>query len=258
LHFLAAGAALFLIDLTLANWRGNPNTIEVPESVYREARALVAANLNREASEADLTKLIDRWVDNEVLYRQGLALGLDKGDSAIRDRVIFKSLGVTQAGLRLPAYNEATLRAWFDKNHERYDAPTRYDFLEAVVSSDRTTEKLSAFVLALNGRGTSDAESSLNVFRDRPRANLEQSYGPEFLSGLERAQAKGPWMLLPSKAGLRVVQLQEIKPGSVATYESVRDRILQDWKDETMAQLTTQAVRELGRKYRVVREGAGS
>ena len=42
------------------------------------------------------------WLDNEVLYREGLALQVDKGDPAIRERVIFKALSLT--GPPLPVF----------------------------------------------------------------------------------------------------------------------------------------------------------
>ncbi|NCV69206.1 MAG: peptidyl-prolyl cis-trans isomerase, partial [Betaproteobacteria bacterium] len=132
-HFLALGLLLFVLDQVLLTKRGDPRSIAVPESVYEEARTLVSGKLNREPTDDDLRVLIDRWVDNEVLYREGLALGLDKGDTAIRDRVIFKSLGVVQAGLKLPPVDDETLKRWFEANRSRYETPTRFDFLEAVV-----------------------------------------------------------------------------------------------------------------------------
>jgi hypothetical protein len=255
LHFVLLGVLVFGADHLLWIKRGDPLTIEVPESAYQEARSLTRSGMNRDATDADLKILIDRWVDNEVLYREGLALSLDKGDAAIRDRVIFKALGVAQAGLELPAYDEKTLKAWFDAHHERYDTPSRFDFLEAVVAGEVPPERLQAFVESLNGRGHSDVDSSLNVFKDRPRANLVSSYGAAFAAGLEKAKPAGDWLLLPAGSGSRVVRLQQIKPAELAAYDAVKDHVLQDWKDETMAQMTTREVRQMGRKYAVLRQG---
>lgn len=256
-HFLALGLLLFVLDQVLLTKRGDPRSIAVPESVYEEARTLVSGKLNREPTDDDLRVLIDRWVDNEVLYREGLALGLDKGDTAIRDRVIFKSLGVVQAGLKLPPVDDETLKRWFEANRSRYETPTRFDFLEAVVTSERKEALLKQFVDALNGKGKSDTESSLNVFRDRPRANLEQSYGTEFLKGLESTEPGGAWIMLPSSSGLRVVRLMEIKPGTSASFDSVKNTAVKDWQNEAVSKQTTEAVRELAAKYRITRREAG-
>ena len=85
------------------------------------------------------------WLDNEVLYREGLALRLDKGDTAIRERVIFKALSVVDAGIKLPPVDDAVLREWFEKNRAKYDEPARYDFQEAVLAGERSEAAVRAF-----------------------------------------------------------------------------------------------------------------
>jgi len=253
LHFLVLGALVFSVDHTLNLDKDDPQTITIAKSVKTEAHDIFTAGLKREPSEAELKTLLDRWVDNEVLYREGLALGLDRGDSAIRDRIIFKSLSVTQSGLTLPKIDEAGVRKWFESKRDRYDTPIRFDFLEAVVTSDRSPEALARFVAALNGKGKIDAESSLRVFKDRPRQNLVQSYGVEFTEAIEKS-TPGVWQLIGSTDGLRVIQLEEIKPGVPAEFDKNKDAIYQDWRDDTMAQLSTNAVREMGKKYKIREE----
>jgi hypothetical protein len=256
LHFLILGGLLFGVDHALLVSRGDPSRIDVPDATYIEAKTMFAEQMKRDPSPADMKALIDRWVDNEVLYREALAMALDKGDPAIRERVIFKSLNVVQSGLSLPAYDENTLRQWFEAHRSRYDTPLRFDFLEAEVSSDRAEDKLRAFVDSLNGKGRSDTDSSLSVFKDRPRTNIEQSYGAEFAQALERARPN-EWLLVPSTTGLRVVRLQAVKPGLPADYAALRNDILKDWKDEAMSLQTTKAVRELWHKYRITRREDG-
>ena len=252
-HFLLLGALLFALDHLLLAQRGDPRRIDVPDAAYEEAQALFSGNLKRDPTDRDLKVLIDRWVDNEVLYREGLRMGLDKGDSAIRDRVIFKALNVVQADLPAPSIEEQPLRDWFEANRERYDTPARYDFLEAVVTSDRSEAVLRGFVASLNGKGATTTDSSLNVFKDRPQRTIEQSYGADFLKGLQAATAKGAWVLLNSTAGLRVVQLQDVKPAIAADFKALRIELLKDWQNEALAKVTTDAVRDLATHYTVVR-----
>jgi hypothetical protein len=60
--------------------------------------------------------------------------------------------------------------------------------------------------------------------------------------------------LIASTEGLRVIQLEEIKPSVPADFDRNKDAIYQDWRDDTMAQLTTNAVREMGKKYKIREE----
>jgi hypothetical protein len=256
-HFFLLGAAIFLVDQVLLRSRGDAQTINVSAAVQSEARNRFMQSLKREPSGDDMKILVNRWVDNEVLYREGLALGLDRGDNAIRERVIFKALSVTQSGITLPRIDEAGLKAWFDARKDRYGEPTRVDFLEAVVTSDRSEAALRRFVEGLNGQSEIDAQSSLRVFKDRPRDNIVQSYGAAFADALQKLPP-GQWQILESADGPRVIRLEVIKPGKSAEFDAIKESVYQDWKDETMAALSTKAVREMGSKYRVNVEKAGS
>ncbi|MBC7715397.1 MAG: peptidyl-prolyl cis-trans isomerase [Pseudorhodobacter sp.] len=255
LHFLLLGAAVFVADRLISTQRGDPQTIVVSAAVRQESADLFKSAMKRDPSPADLKILVHRWLDNEVLYREGLALGLDRGDSSIRERVIFKALSLTQSGLSLPQIDRAGLRRWFESRHARYDAPSRLDFMEAVVNIERNAESLGPFVEALNGRGKSEVESSLRVFKDRPRGNLVQGYGEDFTSSLERA-TPGVWQALPSADGLRVVRLVQVIAGVPAEFEAIEETVYRDWKEDTMSEMTTRAVREMGKKFRVRDEEA--
>lgn len=255
LHFLLLGALVFGADQVITARRGDPQTIVISADVKKESTEIFKTGMKRDPSAADLKILLERWVDNEVLYREGLALGLDRGDSSIRERVIFKALSLTQSGLNLPKIERDGLRQWFEARHARYDAPVRVDFMEAVVNIERSAESLKPFVEALNGRGKSEVESSLRVFKDRPRGNLVQGYGEAFTAALEQA-TPGEWQALASADGLRVVRLVQLTAGEPARFEAIEEAVYRDWKDDTMAELTTRAVREMGKKFRVQDEGA--
>ncbi len=84
-------------------------------AVDNQARQVFKAARGREPNEDELYALRRVWLDNEVLYREGLALQVDKGDTAIRERVIFKALSVVDAGLKLPPFDDKLLREWFEQ-----------------------------------------------------------------------------------------------------------------------------------------------
>jgi hypothetical protein len=250
LHFIVFGALVFGADHALQARRGNPQVITISPEIDQEARSIFQTSMGRAPTAAELKVMRERWVDNEVLYREGLALRVDQGDATIRERVIYKALNVMQANLALPKIDEAGLKAWFEQHRVNYDEPERYDFLEAVVSGKPTAEDLKEFVDALNTGSASDAQSGLRVFKARPRSNLSTSYGEPFTQALDKL-APGHWHALDSKDGVRVVRLERKSAGEPATYDSVKGRIYADWKDATLQQLRTDAVRDLGKKYTI-------
>ena len=257
LHFVVLGAALFGVDHVLFGLTDDPRTIVIDAAVDQQARQTFKDARGHAPDEDELYALRRVWLDNEVLYREGLALQLDRGDPAIRERVIFKSLSVVDAGTKLPAFDDTTLRAWFDERRARYDEPARYDFEEAVLSGDASEDALRAFADALNAGKPGDAEAGLRVFTDRPRDNLLQSYGEEFTASLETSP-QGEWRVLRSTVGLHVMRLDALTPARPGEYEDLRGVVLQDWTDVTLAEQRTVAVRALAKKYTVKAEPAAS
>lgn len=258
LHFLILGAAIFGVDQSRNAGSETASDIVVTAKVQQEAKAIFEAGMKREPKPEELKVLLDRWVDNEILYREGLQLGLDRGDSGIRDRVIFKAMSVTQAGIVLPEVDEAGLKAWFESNRERYDTPARFDFLEAAVPPDTKLDALQRFAVALNSNQDEPGiESSLRVFRDRPRSNLLQSYGKDFTEAIEQLKP-GQWQVLVSNDGPRVIRLESLKPAVAADFEAVKVKLYQDWKDEMTSQRSKELIREMGKKYQIRQESLPS
>lgn len=250
LHFLLIGAVLFGIDHLLAGREEDPRTIVVDAAVDREAIEVFRQARGRAPNEDELYALRRVWLDNEVLYREGLALAMDKGDKAIRDRVIFKALSMIEAGLKLPPFDDAVLRAWFEKNRARYDEPARYDFLEAVPAGEAGETASTALADALNAGAPGEARASLRVFKGRPHANLVESYGSDFTQQLV-ALPPGRWQALRHRDAWRVVRLEAVAPPKPAQYDELRGVVLHDWKDAVMAEQRTAAVRAMARKYEV-------
>ncbi|MCV2370361.1 peptidylprolyl isomerase [Roseateles oligotrophus] len=255
LHFLVLGALLFAADHVLVGRSDDPRSIVVGAAVDAEAKQVFTAARGREPNAEELKALRQVWLDNEVLYREGLALQVDRGDTAIRERVIFKALSVVDANTKLPAVDDKVLRDWFEKNRAKYDEPARFDFQEAALSGDNSEAAARAFVTELNAGTPGDAKAGLRVFKGRPHGNIVQSYGAEFAQALE-ALPPGEWRALPTREGWRAMRLEAISPAKPANFETLRGVLLPDWTDATMAEQRSAAVRALTQKYKVKYEAS--
>ena len=255
LHFLLLGGLLFLADHLLIARSNDPRTITVGAEVDKEATEVFKASRNRDPNPEELAALRQVWLDNEVLYREGLALQVDRGDTAIRERVIFKALSVVDANTRLPGFDDKLLRDWFESRRVKYDEPARFDFQEAALAGDSSEAAVRAFVAELNAGTPGDARAGLRVFKGRPHANLVQSYGAEFAKALE-ASPPGEWRALKMREGWRAMRLDALTTPKPADFEPLRGVVQQDWTDATMAELRTAAVRALTKKYNVKQASA--
>jgi hypothetical protein len=253
LHFVILGGVLFAADHYIVSRRDDPRVIHMDAAVDARARQVFKDARGREPNADELYALRRVWLDNEVLYREGLALQLDKGDDAIRERVIFKQLSVIDANTKLPPYDDDLLRKWFEQNCAKYDEPARYDFQEAILVGDKSEQAVRAFVSSLNAGSPGDAKADLRVFTKRPHDNLVQSYGEEFAKELE-VVPPGEWRAMKTKSGWRAMRLESISKPQPADFESLRGVVLHDWTDATLSEQRSAAVKALAQKYTVKTE----
>lgn len=255
LHFMLLGGLLFAADHYLVTRADDPHTIIVGAAVDAEAKQVFKESRGREPDAKELAALRRVWLDNEVLYREGLALQVDKGDTAIRERVIFKALSVVDANTKLPPVNDKVLREWFEAHRASYDEPARYDFQEAVLAGENSESRVRTLVGTLNSGASGDAEAGLRVFKGRPKSNLDQSYGPDFAKELEQAGGN-EWHAIKTKDGWHAVRLTAVTPSKPAAFEVVRPLVLQAWTDATMAEQRSAAVANMAKKYKIKFEEA--
>lgn len=254
LHFAIFGTLLFGIDQMLVAQRGDERLVVLNATADAELRKLYVDERGREPTEAEMASLRRRWFDNELLYREGLALGLDRGDVGIRERVIFKALNVVTANIGDPQPDEAELRTWFEQQRARYDEPARIDFLEAVVVGKPSLAEVEAFARVLDSQSdrasAPKVESGLRVYKGRPVATLEPAFGKAFTERLMTLEP-GRWQALESKDGPRAVRVDARSERIPADFDTVRNAVQADWRDQRLAELRTEAVRALADKYRL-------
>lgn len=257
LLFLAAGGLLFALDRVLNPPDAN-HRIVIGADVDEQARKTFMDNRGREPTAEELAALRQIWIDNEVLYREGLALQADRGDDMIRQRVIFKSLSIVDAGVKLPEIDDAKLRGWFEAHRGKYDEPARYTFQEGVPVGERDEASIRAFVNLLNNDPPGEIKADLRIFRGRPLSNLNDSYGSDFARALDEMPRESgrsdAWRAVRSREGWHAIRVEEITPQKPAQFAALRGVVLQDWRDATAAEMRTAEVRKLGSKYKIVVE----
>jgi len=90
-HFFVLGAALFGLFVWL-----HEGALDAPDEIVVDGMRVDALRMQyerlwqRPPTETELKGLVDNWVREEVLYREGLALGLDRNDPVLRRRIAQK------------------------------------------------------------------------------------------------------------------------------------------------------------------------
>ena len=89
LHFVAVGLVLFIASELRQE---NPDTSRIVITAQREAQlaARHALQFGSPPSEGTLRRLVEQDIEEEILFRRGVALGLDRDDEIVRRRVVQK------------------------------------------------------------------------------------------------------------------------------------------------------------------------
>ena len=90
----------------------------------------------------EMKSLIDGYVREEIFYREGVAMQLDRDDQLIRRRVRQKVEFLAESTRGVPEPSDAALQAYLDTHRERFVSPPRVTFrqvyLGAAADADTT------------------------------------------------------------------------------------------------------------------------
>ena len=70
--------------------------------------------------------MVEDRIKEEVLYREGLAMGLDKDDTIVKRRMAQKMQFLAEDVAAAHEPSTAELKAWFEKNTDKFALPSRY------------------------------------------------------------------------------------------------------------------------------------
>jgi peptidyl-prolyl cis-trans isomerase C len=268
LHFAVLGAAIFAVHawMTPGPNVGERQVIEVPAGQVERLADVWRRQWQRQPTEAELRAVVEQHVSEEVLYRQAVALGLDKDDSMIRQRLAQKVQFLSEDIAEVAEPDEATLRRFFEERATTYVEPPALTFSHVYFSRERRGPALDADAkraLAILARH-SDAAPELGdpcvltlAFTRTTTVDVASQLGPDFAAAL-RAVPLGSWQgPIPSPYGVHLVLMTERTEGRAPKLDEVRTEVLHDYRRAQRDAANRGLLEELRARYRiVVDEGA--
>jgi peptidyl-prolyl cis-trans isomerase C len=267
LQFLLIGLGLFggyrLLNPT-PDQREQPSRIELTADDLQQIRIAWLAQGRPAPNSAEMQNLVDARVREEILYREALALGLDKADTIVKRRMAQKMefLFEDVAALREPTADE--LQTWFEKNAERFTLPARATFRHLYFSPDRRGVRAHDDAVRALGKlaGTSadspDAAALADRFMfqdyyaDRAFDDVAKAFGPPFAQALFRS-TPGAWAgPIQSGYGWHLVWVESMTPARVPGLEEVESEVKTGWIEDQRAETRARAFDAMRARYEVV------
>ncbi len=264
-HFLVLGAAVYLGHAWVVptSDRDGSNRITVTSGDVDWLANTWEARWDRPPTPAERRNLIEDYVRETILYREALAMGLDRDDTIVRRRMVQKLEFVTQDLLAPEAPDDAVLAAWYAENRERYREPAVLSFTQMFVDPERRGETVRTDAEALLEELRRDDVAADRLgdpfllprrFVRRTATEVDRTFGRGFgasLLGLPLGDWHGP---IVSGYGLHLVRVDERVDARDRPLDEVRERVRADWEVERREELNEGFYRRLRERYEVVIE----
>jgi hypothetical protein len=243
IHFLALGAVLFGIGIVRGEGTGPAtNRIAITPGVTERLMEGFRRTWQRPPTEAEFRGLVEDYLKEEVLYREALAMGLDRDDQIIRRRMRQKLEFLTADLVESIEPSEEELQTHLDANPDLYRQEARVSFAQVYIRVQRNAEQDRARALSileeLKTNPNADAEQMGDPFmypathRDMRERDLLGVFGEEFAAQVVELPA-GEWSgPVTSAFGLHLVRLDALDLGRPSELHEVRDAVYRDLVSE--------------------------
>ena len=256
LHFLALGATLFLIygQVSLPNRDGK--TITVGQRQVDDIVAQYQAQWNRPPTPAELRALVETQVQDEMLYREGKAMGLEQDDAVIKRRVRQKyDLIAEEAGAVAPT--DAQLEAYRVAHLAVFTPPAVVTFDQLFFDPAKTDPvAVAALRKALAAGAATDGKGQPLMLPAHVEATpldlVARDFGTKFAASVGAAPV-GKWVgPVASGYGAHLVRVRARDAPAMPPLAQLRDAVEREWANDERIKATAARLAALRAEYDVV------
>jgi len=217
----------------------------------------------RPPTQEELAGVIRDHVRTQILYREAVAMGLDRGDLVIERRLAQKVELLAQGLITPEDPGEEELRAWYDTHLDDYTQPKLYTVTHVFFDPDKrdaTTlddaeaalEKLSSLdAVPENFASYGDRFMLQNYYPSRTELELRKLFGGGFVEQiveLELDEWHGPIL---SGYGTHLVRVTEIVEAPAPLFEAVEARVREEWLKAQIDEMSERFVDNLIARYEI-------
>jgi hypothetical protein len=213
----------------------------------------------REPSTIELNHLIESYVRDEILYREGVRLGLERDDIVVKRRVRQKIEMIAEEDASTRAPTDADLSAYLTANKARFVQPAILTFEQIFIGESTSGPGVvhAAAVTREALRSGNDPEKlgkpTLLPYRMTltPADLVTRDFGASFAAALEQVPV-GEWVgPIDSSFGAHYVRLSERTPAVAPQLAAVRDHVVREWENERRQRARNEAYARMRERYEV-------
>jgi hypothetical protein len=265
-HFLLLGATLFG-GFALMGERTSERAGQIVVTPGHIEHLLVSftRTWQRPPTAPELAGLIDDYIREEVLYREAIAMGLDRDDTIVRRRLRQKLEFLTEETAEMAPPADTDLQAFLQQHPDAFRVEPRLTFQHVYLSRDRHGAAANAEAQQLLTQLTTDAAATDPTALGDPfllspefalssRSEIARLFGDGFATQLQHLEP-GHWTgPIESAYGLHLVFVRARMDGRVPVLAEVRQAVQREWFIARRKAMHEQFYQRLRARYTVVVE----
>ena len=252
--FLGIGLSIFLIDLFL----NPPNEDKTIYISNEEVIAMIntwSLQVGREPNNDEIRSIIDSLIEEEILYREALRLGLDVEDRIIKRRLAQKITFLKQEAISTEPEIKG-LKKYYDEKKESYLIPQNYSFTHLYFAENKNGNSKASLAMQdlLDNKSVVNSDPFLlgKNFSSRSLLDIERDFGESFSESF-KSLSLGSWQgPIKSIYGSHLVKILESKDEYMPSFQEVISQVRIDFLLEQRDSQIKSFVDELKTDYRVV------
>jgi hypothetical protein len=265
-HFLILGAILlFASNLVNKRTSGDARKIIITQGQIEHLEDTFTRANQRPPTEEELEGLIRDYVRGEVYYREALALGLDRDDAPIRQRLRQKMEFISEDVAAQAQPTEEQLRSYLKNHPDKFRVDQCFSFRQVYLNPDRhgnhVAHDAQQLLAKLDPAGGKVKISELgDPFLLDPKCDdvsfndVAKDFGDKFAASLDKLPV-GKWQgPVESGLGIHLVYVSKRTPGRIPQLDEVRDAVRREWANDYRLEANEQFYQGLLKHYTVTVE----
>ena len=259
LHFLLIGIALFGAYRWVSPGDSGGRRIVITQGVVDDLVTQHVAVRGREPSTTELNHLIESYVRDEILYREGVRLGLERDDIVVKRRVRQKIEMIAEEDASTRAPTDADLTAYLAANQARFVRPAILTFEQVFLGQPTSGQGVVHAVAvtrdALRSGNDPETLGKPTLLPHRmtvtPADLVARNFGASFAAALEKLPV-GEWMgPIDSSFGAHYVRVSDRTPAAAPQLAALRDHVVREWENERRQRARNDAYTKMRGEYLV-------
>lgn len=266
LHFVLLGGLLFAIYGYLHRGVNDFTSyrIELTPQDISQMQTYFFSQWHRQPNPQEFSNLLEERVREEILYREALGMGLDKGDSIVKRRMEQKMEFLAEDVANSHEPTTAELKAWYAKHEQQFAIPAQVSFRHLYFSPDHRGSRARDDAASALHKMTGQPESSTAAaamddhfmlkgrYEDASPDELAKDFGLLFAQSLFQLKP-GSWQgPIQSGYGWHLVFVKSVSPGRLSSFEDVEPDVKAAWLGEQRAEQWQKTYSMMRAKYQIV------